>query len=404
MINPETVKKDFPIFEEHPSLSYLDNAATTQTPSAVLNSMDEYYRKHRANTRRGQYALALQSENLYENARGNIAEFIGAQKDEVIFTSGATGAMNMLVLMLEHSGYFAEGDEIVTTEMEHHSVLLPLQELAKRRGLAIRFIEVTKDFRLDYAQAENLINEKTKLFAFTAVSNVTGTINDVLRLSRLAKSAGAISVVDAAQAVGHIPLDVKNLGCDFLFFSGHKMFGPTGIGALYGRKEFLETLPPGFFGGGMVDEVSRDGAQWALPPWKFEAGTQNIAGAIGLGSAVEYIKKLGIGNIANYLHELSSYALKELAKIQGISLFCEENSDNNAGVVSFALSGIHPHDVAEILSRDDIAVRAGHHCALPLLRAMNVPALTRASFSVYNSKEDIDRLCKGIEKAKKIFH
>jgi len=404
MLDASKIKKDFPVWSEHPKLAYLDSSATSQTPSSIIRAMDEYYAKYRANTRRGQYALSARADEAFEHARGEAANFLGANSREIIFTSGATAAMNMLLGMLENSGYFKEGDEIITTVMEHHSLLLPIERLAKRRGLAVRCIPMTGDFELDYEEAEKLAGERTKLIAFASVSNVTGTIHEAKRLSLLAREVGALSIADASQAVSHIPVDVRELGCDFLFFSGHKMCGPTGIGILYGREELLKKFEPGFYGGGMVEDVVLEGdSQWAEAPWKFEAGTPNIAGAIGLGAACEYLSRIGIENIEAHIRELTSYALQKLSGISGVKLFCEKNAEKNAGVISFSLSGTHPHDVAEILSRGDIAVRAGHHCALPLIKTFEVPALIRVSIYLYNTREDIDVLASGIEEAKQIL-
>ncbi len=413
MFNAKKIKKDFPIFASHPNLVYLDSSATSQTPQVVLDTMSEYYTKYRANTRRGQYTLGEQADEAYENARKVIADFIGAQPEEIIFTSGATGSMNMLIASLENSGYLKQGDEVVTTVMEHHSLLIPLQQLAKRKKLEMKYIGMTENFELDYIKAQELITDKTKIIACANVSNVTGTIHNPLPTSQ-----SYLTVIDATQAVGHIPVDVKKLECDFLFFSGHKMCGPTGIGILYGKKELLEKLEPGFYGGGMVEDlpavapaspagrlakagVGLDTVRWSSMPWKFEAGTPNIAGAIGLGAACKYLKKIGVKNIEAHIRELTGYALGKLAAIPGVKLYCEKGANKNAGVISFALEGAHPHDVAEILSRDNIAIRAGHHCALPLIKIMKVPALTRASIYLYNTKVDIGALVLGVEKARK---
>ncbi|MCI0542488.1 aminotransferase class V-fold PLP-dependent enzyme [bacterium] len=436
MFDVTKIKKDFPIFASHPDLVYLDSSSTTQTPQVVLDAMQKYYTEYRANTRRGQYALSVEADETYENARKEVAEFINASPDEIIFTSSATVSMNMLLASLENSGYLNAGDEIMTTVMEHHSLLIPLQQLAKRKNLVVKYVGMDENFELDYNQAEKLINEKTKLVAFANVSNVTGTVHDTERLFNLLPCQGEVpegrrgyveadplwappisplaggeenrplSIIDATQAVGHIPVDVKKLDCDFLFFSGHKMLGPTGIGVLYGKKELLEKLEPGFFGGGMVDDIVLDSARWTESPWKFEAGTPNIAGAIGLCAAFEYLKEIGVESIEARIRELTGYALEKLSSISGVKLYCEKDANKNAGIISFAIEGkhdAHPHDVAEILSRYNIAVRAGHHCALPLVKAMKVPALTRASIYLYNAKEDIDALVRGVEKAKEVL-
>jgi len=405
MLDIESTKKDFPIFsgKDGKALVYLDNSATSQTPAVVVNAEVLYYKKYRANIARGLYPLSERATKEYEDARAKVAKFVGADTHEIIFTASATASSNMLVYALENSGVFKEGDEIVTTSMEHHSMLVPLQELAKRKKLKLKIITMTAKRELDYALAEKLITKKTKLVAFVGVSNVTGTINDMKRLSDLAKKVGAYSIVDATQAVGHIPVNVKLIGCDFLFFSGHKMCGPTGIGALYGKKELLKKLHPGFFGGGMVEEVSAEDASFALVPAKFEAGTPNIAGAIGFGAACEYLESIGAEKIEKHVREVTKYAISKLQKVKGLHLCSTKNADNNAGVLSFVIDGAHPHDVSEILARHSIATRAGHHCAQPLVKSMGVFAVTRASIYLYNSKEDIDKLIIGIEEAKKVF-
>ena len=401
MLDTENIKKDFPIFAS--KLVYLDNSATSQTPGVVVRAESEYYETYRANVARGLYPLSVKATAMYDEARAKVAKFIGADTREIIFTASATASSNMLVYAMENSDIFHEGDEIVTTIMEHHSMLVPLQELAKRKKLKLKIIPMTAERELDYAMAEKLITKKTKLVAFVGVSNVTGTINEMKRLTELAKTVGAYSIIDATQAVGHIAVDVKAIGCDFLFFSGHKMCGPTGIGVLCGKKELLGKLHPGFFGGGMVEEVIENDTSFALVPTKFEAGTPNIAGAIGLGVACEYLEKIGIANIEKHVQELTRYAIVELAKIQGLTLYSELNAKKNVGVVSFLIEGVHPHDTSEILARYGIATRAGHHCAQPLVKAMQQFAVTRASFYFYTSKEDVDELIKGIGEVKKVF-
>jgi len=352
---------------------------------------------------RGLYPLSEKASKAYDDARAKVAKFVGADTREIIFTASATASSNMIIYALENTGIFQEGDEIVTTIMEHHSVLVPLQELAKRKKLKLKFIPMTGARELDYAEAEKLITKKTKLVAFVGVSNVTGTINDMKRLCDMAKNVGAYSLVDATQAAGHISLDVKEIGCDLLFFSGHKMCGPTGIGVLYGKKELLEKLSPGFFGGGMVEEAFSEDTSFALVPAKFEAGTPNIAGAIGLGVACEYLEKICMENIEAHIRELTRYTLAELEKIQGLSLYSQLDPEKNIGVISFLVEGAHPHDTTEILARYGIATRAGHLCAQPLVKSMGVYAVVRASIYFYNSKEDIDALVLGIKEVQKVF-
>ena len=405
MIDTKTIKKDFSLFqnEEQKDLVYLDNSATSQTPDCVVDAETEYYHSYRANVNRGLYPLSQRASKAYDEARAKVAKFINANEREVIFTANATASSNLLIYSLENSGTFQEGDEIVTTMMEHHSVLVPLQELAKRKKLRLRIIPMLAEKELDYNEAEKFITKKTKLVACVGVSNVTGTINNMKLLSDLARKVGAYSLVDATQAAGHIPLDVKEIGCDFLFFSGHKMCGPTGIGVLYGKKEILDKLTPGNFGGGMVEEVFEEEASYTLTPAKFEAGTPNIAGAIGLGVACEYLEKIGLENIANHIQEVTRYALVELGKVDGVTIYSQMNPEKNIGVISFLVEGAHPHDTSEILARHGVATRAGHHCAQPLVKSMGVYAVTRASIYFYNDKEDIDKLIAGILEVKKVF-
>ncbi|MCR4306704.1 MAG: cysteine desulfurase, partial [Candidatus Yonathbacteria bacterium] len=403
MLDPATIKKDFPIFESNPALAYLDSASTSQTPLSVVAAMDEYYKKYRANIHRGVYDLSETATDKYEHARETVARFLSAEPEEIIFTAGSTLASNMLVYSLEETLDLKKGDEIVTTIMEHHSSLIPLQELASRRGCTLKYIPLTKDVELDYEKARELITPKTKIISVTLASNVLGTINDIKRLSALAEEQAAILIVDAAQAVGHMPISVRELGCDFLFFSGHKMCGPTGIGVLYGKKERLASLRPSLFGGSMVERVDTHTAEFASTPARFEAGTQNIAGAIGLAAAIEYLSRIGLPNIEHHVRDITLYALAQLGSIKGVTLYCAGDPRKNAGIVSFLVEGIHPHDVAEIESRDQVAVRSGHHCAQPLMSALGVTALVRASFYLYNSKEDVDKLVLGIKKAQNIF-
>lgn len=397
------IKSDFPVFLNNPELVYLDSSSTSQTPEAVMHAMDEYYRHYRANSRRGQYAISARAENTYESARADVAAFIGANPREVIFTSGSTASANLAVYTLENSEIFKEGDEIVTTVMEHHSLFIPLQKLAKRKKLILRVIPINENLELDYEAAEKFINEKTKLVAFVGVSNVTGTINDMPRLCEMARKVGAYSLVDATQAVGHMPIDVKKIGCDFLFFAGHKMCGPIGIGALYGKQELLETMEPGFYGGGTVEEVTLDEVRFAPVPHKFEAGTPNIGGAIGLGVACKYLTDIGMESIQEYCEEITEYAIFKLGELPGVKLYSVKDPKKNVGVVSFTVEGIHPHDVGEILSRRHIATRGGHHCAQPLLKSLGIPSLNRASFYLYTSKEDIDALVRGLAEVRTIF-
>lgn len=414
----KAIKKDFPIFEREGDLVYLDSAATSQTPKAVLDAMDEYYTSYRSNIHRGLYRMGEEASEAYESARVSVARFIGlpgqgAAPDEIIFTSGATASSNMLVRMLEESGMVGEGSELVSTVMEHHASLIPLQELAKRKGIALKLVPIGSTYGIDYGAAEKLITPKTRIVACVLASNVLGTINDVRRLADMAHKVGALMVVDATEAVGHIPVDVKKLGVDFLYFSGHKMLGPTGIGVLYGRKELLEQMSPSVFGGGIVEKVTGENATWASSPKRFEAGTPNIAGAIGLGVAVEYLERVGVESIHAHVQELTDYAFEQLAQIPGIRIFAA-SVEQNAGIISFTIDGLpagatvlqvglHPHDLAQIAGDSNVALRAGHHCAAPLMQTLGIPATARASFYLYNDKADVDALVEAIKKAQTIF-
>ncbi len=399
----DTIHKDFPLLRDT-SLVYLDSAATSQTPQSVVDAIENYYTKYRASIHRGLYSAAERATDQYEDAREKIADFIGADKEEIIFTSGATASSNMLIYSLEQSLDLQEDDEIVTTVMEHHAALLPLQELAKRKKLSIKYIPLTKDLRLDHAVAQKLISKKTKIVSVMLASNVLGTINDVSFFSSLAKKVGAVVITDATAAVGHIPVNVKELGVDLMFFSGHKMCGPTGVGVLHGKKEILEDLKPGFFGGGMISSVTCDKeAKWAKGVSRFEAGTPNIAGVIGFGSAIDYIQCLDAGKIHTEVADVLSYAIDTLSNISGVHVYCEKDVDKNVGTISFTVEGIHPHDVAQIAGQNNVAVRAGHHCAMPLADKLGVSATVRVSLYFYNTKKDIDALCEVIQKAKEIF-
>jgi cysteine desulfurase/selenocysteine lyase len=409
-------RSDFPSLTEQSV--YLDTAATSLTPEPVLAAMDEYYRGYRASTHRGLYASALHATEAYEKARADVARFVGADADEIVFTSGATGSANMLTYALEQTLNLAEGDEIVTTVMEHHASLIPLQELAQRRTLTLKHIPLD-GFSLDYSAAEKLFTERTKLVSVMLASNVLGTVNDVARIAELAHKVGAVMVVDATAAVGHLPVNIRGLECDFLYFSGHKMCGPTGVGVLYGKKERLEALKPGFFGGGIVDEVTRTSATYTDASHRFEPGTPNIAGAIGLGAAVTYLTEIGLKNIQEHIRELTGYAYETLASINGVKLYSssvplihglrnpvlteDSNGVENVGIVSFTLAGVHPHDVAQVCADNGVAIRAGHHCAQPVHTTLGVPATARASFYLYNTKEDVNALRLCIEKAVSLF-
>lgn len=403
-INPQKIKKNFPIFDGQPGLVYLDSASSSQTPRVVLDAMNEYYTGYRANIHRALYDASQRATNAYEQARKDIARFINAADEkEIIFTSGATASSNMLAGMLKTYLHLKAGDEIVTTIMEHHSNLLPLRKLAEEKKLTIRYITLTKDFELDMKQAEKLIISKTKIVSISLASNVLGTVNDIRRLALLAHKKGALMIADGTEAVGHIPVDVRALDCDFLFFSAHKMCGPTGIGILYGKKSFLEKMVPSVVGGGIVTKVTEKEISYKPTPERFESGTPNIAGAIGLGAAIRYLESIDMKAIHKHTATLTALAQKKLGTLPGITILSGKRAMGNSGIVSFVINGIHPHDISHLLSDRNIAVRAGHHCAMLLGNYLGYPATTRASFYLYNSKKDVDALIQAVKSAQKLF-
>jgi cysteine desulfurase/selenocysteine lyase len=397
------IRSDFPIFHAKPDWTYLDNAATAQVPQVVIDAISQYHYAYRAPVHRGLYKEAVRVTEVYEESRALMARFLNAScADEIIFTSGATGASNMLVYMLEHSVGFQPGDEIITTPMEHHSALIPLQQLALRKNLALKYIPLHSGFTLRYADSATIFSDRTRIVSVTLASNVTGVINNVRRFARMAHAQGALVLCDATAVAGHRRIDVRELEVDFLYFSGHKMCGPTGVGVLYGKREQLERLQPGYFGGGIVEEVTRQHAEWTVVPHRFEAGTPNISGVIGLGSAVTYLEMRNLGVISEYVQALVARAQAELGAIPGVHLFSAK-PERNVGIVSFVLEGVHPHDVAEIASRHNVAIRAGHHCALPFHEELGVSATVRASFYLYNTMRDVEVLVRAVKDARKIF-
>lgn len=405
-LNTEKIKQDFPIFNQKindETLVYLDNAATSQIPKFVEEKVRDFNEKERANVHRGVHALGLRATNQYESSRQKVANFIGANNaKEVIFTSGCTDSLNLVAASFGEQNMQA-GDEILVSIMEHHSNLLPWQQLAKRKQAKLNFIEINSDGLLDIKNLKSKINSKTKIVALTHVSNVLGTINPIKELTDLAHEKGAIVVVDGAQAVGHFPIDVAELNVDFYAFSGHKMFAPTGIGVLYGKKDLLDKMQPYRLGGEMIANVTREGATWAEVPYKFEAGTPNIAGAIGLGAAIDYLQSLDFELIQKHEQELTSYALEKLKNVSGLTIYGPQKSNGRIGVISFNLKNIHPHDLATALDLNGIEVRAGHHCAQPLMASLNTESTVRASLSIYNTKDDIDKLVSSLHEAKEFF-
>lgn len=405
-LNTEKIKQDFPIFNQKindETLVYLDNAATSQIPKFVEEKVRDFNEKERANVHRGVHALGLRATNQYESSRQKVANFIGANNaKEVIFTSGCTDSLNLVAASFGEQNIQA-GDEILVSIMEHHSNLLPWQQLAKRKQAKLNFIEINSDGLLDIENLKSKISSKTKIVALTHVSNVLGTINPIKELTDLAHEKGAIVVVDGAQAVGHFPIDVAELNVDFYAFSGHKMFAPTGIGVLYGKKDLLDKMPPYRLGGEMIANVTREGATWAEVPYKFEAGTPNIAGAIGLGAAIDYLQSLDFELIQKHEQELTSYALEKLKNVLGLTIYGPQKGNGRIGVISFNLKNIHPHDLATALDLNGIEVRAGHHCAQPLMASLDTESTVRASLSIYNTKDDIDKLVSSLHEAKEFF-
>jgi len=409
------VRKDFPILERRvrdgQPLVYLDSANTSQKPRQVLDAMDDFYERHNANIHRATHQLGEEATQAYEGARAKVAPFIGAAGPaEVVFTKNVSEAINLVAYSMGNAtatgqrGRFSlgPGDEIVITEMEHHSNIVPWQLLCQRTGATLRWFGVTADSRLDLSNADDLITGRTKLVALAHQSNVLGTINPVRAIADRAHAAGALVLVDAAQSVPHMPVDVADLGADFLGFTAHKMCGPTGIGVLWGRRELLEEMPPFLGGGEMIEQVWIDHSTFAAPPHKFEAGTMPIAQAVGLGAAIDYLGEV-LGEVKAYEHELIGHALQALEEIEGVRILGPTEPVDRGGAISFTVEGVHPHDVSQVLDERGIAVRAGHHCAWPLHRAFGVQASTRASVYLYNTRDEIDALAEGIREAQRFF-
>ncbi|GER73164.1 cysteine desulfurase [Weizmannia acidilactici] len=400
------VRRQFPILDQevngHP-LVYLDSAATSQKPLRVIEAVNQYYREYNSNVHRGVHTLGTKATDRYEGAREKVRKFIGAEStEEVVFTKGTTAGLNLVAHSFGND-HVQEGDEIVITYMEHHSNLIPWQQLAKRKGAVLKYMPMQEDGTLRLEDVQKTITDQTKMVAVALISNVLGTINPVREIAKIAHSHGAYMVVDAAQGAPHLKIDVKDLECDFLAFSSHKMCGPTGVGVLYGKKALLENMEPLEYGGEMIDFVGLYDSTWKELPWKFEGGTPIIAGAIGLGEAIDFLEEIGLDAIQAYEHNLSAYALDQLSKVEGITVYGPKKADQRAGLVTFNLKDVHPHDVATVLDAEGIAIRAGHHCAQPLMKWLNVSATARASFYLYNTKEDIDKLVAGIVKAKEYF-
>ncbi len=401
----EAIRADFPILQREINglpLAYLDNAATSQKPLAVLQAMDDYYRLRNANVHRGVHTLSEEATTLYEGARGRIARFINAPSSkQVIFTRNATEAVN-LVAYSWGLDTLKPGDEVLITQMEHHANIVPWQLITERTGATLRYVPLDPQGMLRLDLLNELLTERTRLFAFVAMSNVLGTINPVAELVARAHGVGALALVDGAQSVPHLPVDVQALNCDFLVFSGHKMCGPTGSGVLYGRRELLERMPPFMGGGDMIREVRLDGSRWNTLPWKFEAGTPAIAEVIGLGAAVDYLTGLGMEWAQQREHALVRYAMEQLERVEGLRIL-GPGPEQRGGAVAFTLGEIHPHDTAAILDAEGIAIRAGHHCAQPIHDFYGIAASARASFYFYNTFEEIDRLVMALDKVHSVL-
>nr|WP_290668875.1 cysteine desulfurase [Ardenticatena sp.] len=406
MYNIEAIRQQFPVLQRRvhgKPLVYLDSAATSQKPLAVIEAMDRYYREYNANVHRGVHTLSEEATAAYEGARKRIARFINARSPrELIYTRNATEAINLVAATWGRTN-LTPNDAVLITEMEHHSNIVPWQLLRDQIGFELRVVPVTDDGYLDMEAFDRLLDERVKLVAVTHMSNVLGTINPIAEIARKAHAVGALVLVDGAQSVPHMPVDVQALDIDFLAFSAHKMAGPTGIGALWARRDLLEAMPPYMGGGDMIALVTLERSTWADLPYKFEAGTPAIAEAVGFGAAVDFLSALGMENIRAHEIEITEYALEALSEVPGLRLLGPRKAADKGGVAAFVLDGVHPHDIASILDAEGVAVRAGHHCAQPLMQRYNVPATTRASFYVYTTREEIDRLVEALHVVRKVF-
>ncbi len=399
-LNVNKIRKDFPILRRKiygKQIAYLDNAATSQKPKQVIDAVKEYYENYNANVHRSIHKLSGEATEKYEDARKKSASLINADFDEVIFTKNTTEAINLVAYSLLKN--LKKGDKIVLTEMEHHSNIVPWQQLASEKGIKVEYVRVDGDGNLDENDAAKKL-KGAKIFSLTHISNVLGTVNNAEKLTKMAHENGALVLIDAAQSTPRMKIDVRKINCDFLAFSAHKMLGPTGIGILFGKKQLLERMPPFLFGGDMIREVTFEKATFNELPWKFEAGTPNVSGAIGLSAAIDYLNETGIENIESHERNLTGYGMRKLSEIKNMEIY---GPKERAGIISFNVGGIHAHDLATILDREGICIRAGHHCAMPLMSKLKIAGAARASFYLYNTREEIDRLAAGIEKAQKVF-
>lgn len=406
LLDSVRIKNDFPVFHRIVNgkpLVYLDNAATTQKPKSVIDCIGNYYTNHNSNIHRGVHTLSYESTVMYEQAHQKVADFINADDwKEIIFTRNATESINLLAYAWGLHN-LKKGDEILISLMEHHSNIVPWQMLRDIKGIKIKVIGVDGSGNLKLDQLNSLITDNTRLVSVIHASNVLGTVNPVKEITEAAKKAGAMVLIDAAQSIPHLPIDVSEIGCDFLVASGHKMLGPTGIGFLYGKSELLNEIEPFLYGGDMIEKVTLEGSTWNELPWKFEAGTPNIAGGIGLGAAVNYLNEIGLENIYRYEEELLSYALDRMSEFDWINIYGHEGAQESVGVISFNVEGVHPHDVAGMLDEQGIAIRSGHHCAQPLMNELSMDYTARISFYIYNTKDDIDLCIETLQKVKKLF-
>ncbi|MDW0110983.1 cysteine desulfurase [Sporosarcina aquimarina] len=405
MLNSD-IRNDFPILDQEINgypLVYLDSAATSQKPRQVIEAMEHYYKNDNANVHRGVHTLGNRATEGYEGARETVRKFLNASSaEEIVFTRGTTTALNLVAQSYGRANV-GEGDEIIITYMEHHSNIIPWQQLAKATGAVLKYVDLEEDGTLALEKVSDAMTDRTKIVSMMYVSNVLGTMNPIKGITEIAHAHNAIMVVDAAQAAPHLKLDVQDLDCDFLAFSGHKLCGPTGIGALYGKKALLNEMEPVEFGGEMIDFVGLYDSTWKELPWKFEGGTPIIAGAIGMAAAIDYIESIGLDKIEQHEHELVAYAMEQMKAVEGLEIYGPRDSSKRAGIVTFNLEGVHPHDLATVLDMNGIAVRAGHHCCQPLMKWLDVSATARASFYLYNTKEDVDRLVEGLRMAKEYF-
>ena len=396
------IKKDFPLLENE-NITYLDSGATTQKPIQVIKAVEEFYQKYNANPHRGAYSLSVEATEQYENTRTKIAKFINAKhREEIIFSKNATESLNLIAYSYGLDN-LKKDDEVVISIMEHHSNLVPWQKMTKQTGSKLNYMYINENYQITDEEIERKITDKTKIVGITHVSNVLGTINNVKKIIKYAHKKGAIVIVDASQSIPHMKIDVQDLDADFLVFSGHKMLAPLGIGVLYGKREILNKMTPFLMGGDMIEYVYEQETTFAPLPNKFEAGTQNVEGVIGLGAAIDYIENLGYDKIQEIEHEVISYARQELSKLDYLTLYTTPNEENHSSVFSFNIKGVHPHDVASILDSEGVCVRSGNHCAQPLMRFLGIDSTCRASFYIYNTKDDVDKLVKALDKAYGMF-